>query len=77
MDGKEEKTYCECNTLNQMGCESFVAFRRAFSDRMDSLVRVPHGGRVSERNSELAECYRWRTDCQLYENVRVYILSGI
>ena len=77
MDGEEEKTYCECNTLNQMGCESFAAFRRAFSDRMDRLVRLPHGGRTSERNSELTECYSWRTDCQLYENVRVYILTGI
>lgn len=76
MDDNNKGEYCECNTLNKMGCQSYAAFCRAFSDRMDSMVRIPHR-RVSERDPELAECYRWRPDCQLYENVRVYIFSGI
>ncbi len=75
MDGEEEKKgYCECNTLNQMGCQSFASFRRAFSDRMDSLVRLPHGG-TGEGDAELTECYRWGPNCQLYKDVRVYILT--
>ena len=74
MDGEEEKCYCDCNTLNKMGCKSYIAFRRAFSDRMDSLVRLPHGG-AGEGDAELIECYRWGPNCQLYKDVRVYILT--
>ena len=74
MDDNNKGEYCECNTLNKMGCQSYAAFCRAFSDRMDSLVRLPHGG-TGEGDEELTECYRWGPNCQLYKDVRVYILT--
>ena len=30
MDDNNKGEYCECNTLNKMGCQSYAAFCRAF-----------------------------------------------